>query len=109
MQFNSKKFELLSYSARQRDLQQINFNDKLFNYPTYYDPEGNIICSVATVKDLGVKMNHEATFDTQISDCASKGFRYAGWILCAFRTRKPWALMTLFKAMVLRAAGLFPN
>ena len=101
MQFNSKKFELVSYSSRQRNLHQINVIDKVFDYPEYYDPDGKIITSVDMVKDLGVKVCNDATFDAQISDCAIKGSRYASWILRVFRTREPSALMILFKSLVL--------
>ena len=101
MKFNSKKFELLSYSARQRDLYKLNQCLNVFHYPQYFDPEGNIISSVENVKDLGVRVNKDATFQLQINECASKGSRYAGWILRVFKTREPIAMMTLFKSMVL--------
>ena len=101
MKFNSNKFELISYSAQNRDLNEINEYDKLFNYPQYFDPDGNTIASVETVKDLGVKMCNNASFEIQINESARKGSRMAGWILRVFKTRLPDALLTLFKTMVL--------
>ena len=35
MKFNSKKFELISYSAHSRDLNEVNQNS--FNFTQYYD------------------------------------------------------------------------
>ena len=55
MKFNSKKFELMSYSAHSRNLNNIDEITKLFNYPQYFDPDGCIISSVDYVRDLGVK------------------------------------------------------
>ena len=101
MKFNSKKFELVSFSARLRDLNIINPNDNLFNYPDYYDPEGNIIVSVPKVRDLGVSMTSDGKFNSQIDESFKKGNRYAGWILRVFKTSEPTAMVTLFRALVL--------
>ena len=101
MMFNSKKFELLNYSARSRNLHQINCNTGLFNYPLYFDPDGNIISAVENVRDLGVKVDCDATFQLQINESVCKGSRCAGWILRVFKTREQLAMMTLFKSMVL--------
>ena len=62
MTFNSKKFQLVSYSARARDLENINESHKIFNYPQYYDSCGNVISSTQHVKDLGVMISSDATF-----------------------------------------------
>ena len=51
MKFNSSKFELVSYSARMRDLHEINETLGVFNYPQYFDADGKLINSVCTVKD----------------------------------------------------------
>ena len=101
MRFNSKKFELLSYSASKRDLNEFSEFDKLYNYPQYFDPDGNLISSVGTVKDLGIRICGDATFTAQIQESVRKGSRMAGWILRVFRTRSPDVLLTLFKSMVL--------
>ena len=101
MKFNSKKFELMSYTAQQRDLNQINESTKLFNYPQYFDPDGCIISSVSNVRDLGVKISDNATFQLQINDCVCKATRYSGWILRVFKSRDTLTMTTLFKSMVL--------
>ena len=81
LKFNSKKFELVSYASRSRDLNNINIDEKMFPYPQYFDSNGNIIPSVPAVRDLGVLMNSDAKFHSQIDKCVRKGSRYAGWIL----------------------------
>ena len=101
MKFNSKKFELLSYSARNRDLKEINENTKMFNFPQYYDPDGNTIQSVGSLRDLGVTITNDATFVAQIDKSVKKASRLAGWILRVFQTREHIAMITLFKSMVL--------
>ena len=101
MKFNSKKFELLNYSARNRDLHVINESSRMFNYPQYHDPDGNTIRSVGSLRDLGVTINSDATFAAQINKSVTKASRYAGWILRVFQTREHFAMMTLFKSMVL--------
>ena len=101
MTFNSKKFQLVSYSARARDLENINESHKIFNYPQYYDSCGNVISSTQHVKDLGVMISSDATFQTHIAKSVRTGSRYAGWVLRTFRTRSPGPMITLYKAMVL--------
>ena len=101
MKFNAKKFELLNYSGRNRNLQLINENTRLFNYPQYFDPEGNTIRSVEKLRDLGVTISCDANFVAQINKSVSKASRQAGWILRVFKTREPLAMKTLFKSMVL--------
>ena len=100
MKFNSKKFELISYSAHSRDLNKLNLNSS-FNFPQYYDRDGNIISSVETVRDLGVMMDSNANFESQIEVALKKGSQLAGWVLRVFRTRERCAMLTLFRAMVL--------
>ena len=87
--------------TRLRDLNIINPNDNLFNYPDHYDPEGNIIVSVPKVRDLGVSMTSDEKFNSQIDESFKKGNRYAGWILRMFKTCDPTAMVTLFRAHVL--------
>ena len=91
----------MSYSARLRDLNLINERTNLFDYPQYFDPDGCIISSVENVRDLGVKLSVDATFQLQINDSVSKASRYSGWILRVFKSRDALAMTTLFKSMVL--------
>ena len=101
MSFNNKKFQLVSYSARSRDLENINLCHKLFNYPQYFDSCGNIISSTQHVKDLGVLVSDDATFQTHIAGSVRTGTRYAGWVLRTFKTRSAVPMMKLFKSVVL--------
>ena len=72
----------------------------MFDFPEYFDPEGHLIKSVATVRDLGVEIDNDGKFTTQIENSAKKGAQYAGWILRVFNTRQPLAMITLYKALV---------
>ena len=101
MKFNSGKFEVLNYSARKRNLYKINEVDWLYDYPSYYDPNNKLITAVEKVRDLGVKLNNDAKFHLHISESVCNASRYAGWILRTFSTREPYAMLTLFKTMVL--------
>ena len=101
MKFNSSKFELVSYSARMRDLHEINETLGVFNYPQYFDADGKLINSVSTVKDLGVLLTCDASFQKQIDECISRGSRQAGWILRAFRTRDIEPMTILYRSLVL--------
>ena len=67
----------------------------MFNYPEYFDTEGNSIKSVPTVRDLGVEIDNDGNFATQIENSAKKGTQYAGWILRVFRTRQPYGMLTV--------------
>ena len=101
MKFNSGKFEVLNYSARNRNLYKINEVDWLYDYPSYYDPNNKLIAAVEKVRDLGVKLSNDAKFHLHISESVCNASRYAGWILRTFNTREPYAMLTLFKTMVL--------
>ena len=104
MAFNNKKFQLVSYSAPTRNLENINETYGLFNYPQYYDSLGNIIQSTQHIKDLGVFITSDAKFHHQIAESVRTGSRYAGWVLRSFKTRSPGrtcASYTLFCVYIL--------
>lgn len=91
MEFNSSKCELMKYIYPNQE--QINF--------IYKDPTGETIQRSNEVRDLGIIMNDNASFDTQIHAMVKKAKQNCGWILRSFRTRDAHAMLTLFRAMVL--------
>ena len=101
MMFNGTKFELVCYSARSRNLFEINDQYGLFNYPNYFDVWGNLINTMPSVRDLGITVECNASFQTHINNVVSKGRRQAGWVLRVFETRDLKPLLVLYRALVL--------
>ena len=87
MLFNNKKF------------QAIRFFD-LLNPPEYTALDGTRIADHTNVKDLGIHMSRDLTFDYHIREVALKGKRVAGWILRVFKTREKDTMLTLLKQVI---------
>ena len=87
MKFNGKKFELLRYGGTEV-------------IGDYLSPESIPIKEVSEVRDLGIHMNCSANFSSEIENVISKSNRQAGWVLRVFKTRQPYPMMTLYKAMI---------
>lgn len=91
MKFNSTKFELLQYRHPK------NPN------PTkeYITPDDHNIQRARHLRDLGVEISDDATFERQINTIAMKARQTVGWVLRSFKTRNSSHLLILYKAMVL--------
>ena len=89
MSFNNQKFQHICYSA----------NMDVDN--SYSSPEGSQITRTATVCDLGVTLQNDATYSTHIVNVVSKARRKVGLILRTFTTRERIPMLTLFKSLVL--------
>ena len=87
MLFNNKKF------------QAIRFHD-LLNAAIYTGPDGNQILNCITVKDLGIHMSRDLSFDFHIRELAAKGKRLAGWILRTFNSRHQAIMLILLKLII---------
>lgn len=92
MAFNSDKFEHMSYKASNK---QPEFK------PEYTDNTGKTIQTSENVKDLGVYMSSNASFNHHINVTASKARQMCGWILRTFTTRAKLPMLTLYKSLVL--------
>ena len=55
----------------------------------------------ADIKDLGVYVSENMSFETHICDAVKKGRKYLGWILRSFKSRKPEVIITLFQSYVI--------
>ena len=90
MAFNEDKFKVLQYKFNGCPVSR-----------SYVAPGGGEIESVLTVKDLGVTMSSDGTFDVHVENATSKARKMMGWILRTFITREPEPMITRFKAIVL--------
>ena len=90
MLFNNKKFELLRYGK----------NEDLKNSTFYLSADNEVIEEKETLRDLGITVNNQGTFDDHISNVCVKVKQKCGWILRTFQTRKPFVLKQLWKQLV---------
>ena len=58
------------------------------------------IDQTSVVKDLGIHISENFSFEHHIRLVANRGKRMAGWILRTFRTRKPDIMLTLLKQLI---------
>ena len=91
MEFNNDKFQIISYSTQQQ---------KHHSSP-YYTKEHTQIEEKAEIKDLGVLMANNMSFNSQIIKCVTKAKQKTGWILRTFKSRSRETIMTLYKSLVL--------
>ena len=88
MELNKKKFQLLQY-GKNEELKQ--------PYKT-----GEIsLMKENDVKDLGVYLSEDMSWETQMSEAIKKARKFSGWILRCFISRTPEVLMYLYQSYVL--------
>ena len=92
MVFNSGKFNHPCFSAS---------SDMSVCSNAYISPEMNLIAQHEHIKDLGVFMSADCSFDHHISVISKKCSSIAGWILRTFTSRDRTPTLTLFKSIVL--------
>ena len=90
MVFNSKKFEWLRYTPHK---------GKCPDYQ-YRAPDGNDIVLKSDLRDLGVRMSTDLTFDLQAEKVLSTSNQMVGWGLRTFRTRCKAVMLQLLKSLV---------
>ena len=93
MIFNSQKFQYLSLSST------LSINSA--NVHAYISPEMNLIDHVDHLKDLGIVMSSNCSFEQHIIELRKRCSSLCGWILRTFSSREPLLMMTLFKSLVL--------
>ena len=86
-EFNTKKFQAISFS-------------KILSECQYTDPLGNVIAYCSLVKDLGIHMSQDLSFDQHIRVVVNKGKHMAGWILLTFKSRERVVLITMLKQLI---------
>ena len=91
MLFNAGKFDYLSFACKNNSLSS----------NVYVNPDLNIINQHDNIKDLGILMSSDCSFEKHILSVSSRCSRLAGWILRTFASRDKITMLTLFKSLVL--------
>ena len=89
MVFNSEKFECLIFWPRAA---KPDYN--------YTSPDGTIIEEKKHLRDLGVEMSSDLTFNTHIENAVSSANKLIGWALGSFRRRSQSMMMTIWNCLV---------
>ena len=89
MVFNSEKFECLRYWPRG-------------NKPdtSYKSPDGSDIEEKLHLRDLGVEISSDLTFNTHIAKVVSAANQLVAWSLRTFKRRSKHMMLTLWKSLI---------
>ena len=90
MQFNESKFELLRYGQ----------NTDVRTGSSYYSSSNTPITEKESLRDLGVKMQNNATFDEQVAKVEASGRKLSSWALRTFLSRDKRTMLTLWKQLI---------
>ena len=82
MLFNNNKFEVLRYGK----------NTEIRDSTFYLSANDDIIEENESLRDLGVMINNQGTFNDHIDHICSKVMQKSGWILRTFKCREPYFL-----------------
>ena len=91
MTFNGDKFRVLRYGGNEALKSQTNYNT----------PDEAIIKEESCVKDLGVFMSSDGSFNIHVENCINDCKKKVGWILRTFYSRDTLTMKTLFKSIIL--------
>jgi hypothetical protein len=92
MEFNGTKFQLMRYGP----------NESLKEDTLYFTDEMNqVIERFETLRDLGVMVSDDATFDKHIEHVVKKVRQKIGWVLRTFYNRSPMFMKTMWKTLIL--------
>ena len=90
MSFNGDKFEWLRYTT---DLVQApDFQ--------YLGPDNSDLCKKEDLRDLGVRISSDLTFDIQVEKVVTTANQMVGWGLRTFRSRGRYLMLVLLKTLV---------
>ena len=97
MSLNGEKFEVLHYKLNQTLLLR-----ELPCHPddTYFTPDGLEIQPKDCVRDLGIQITDDLSWDRHIAKMTADARRMSGWVLRAFKTRQPKTMLLLYKSLV---------
>ena len=87
MELNGDKFEAISIGSSDREIH-------------YTTPSGQPIEIKNVIKDLGIQMQDNLSFQTHITTVVAKGHKIANWTLRQFVSRDITTLRTLLKQLV---------
>ncbi len=80
---------------------RLGSNEEIKSDTHYTTPSGNTIEIKKSIKDLGVWLSDDCTFNDHIQKTTVKAKDMISWILRSFKTRKQELMLTLYKMLVL--------
>ena len=89
MKLNGLKFEHLKYGR----------NEELKELSKYYSDTQKVIETKTTVKELGITLDVDMTYDNHIENVIDKVKGISSWIYRTFKTRDPTVMLTLWKTL----------
>ena len=90
MMFNSNKFEWIRYSL----------SSEAAPIYQYLSPDNSAIEEKKNLKDLGVILSSDLSFDLHIEKVVCTASQMVGWALRTFRSRSSYIMLTTFKSLV---------
>ena len=90
MFFNGEKFEALRYWPGKSPKPE----------KTYLDQEGLPIEEKQHLRDLGVEVGNDCTFQSHIENTVAAGNKLVGWALRSFRRRSRQVMSTVWKIII---------
>ena len=88
--YSNNKFEILRYGK----------NTQIKDSTFYLSANDELIEEKESLRDLGVMVNNQGTFNEHIDHICSKVKQKSGWILRTFKCREPYFLKTLWKQLI---------
>ena len=90
MEFNSKKFEWLRYNVGSKSPPEF----------AYEAPDSTSISQKPDLRDLGVRLSSDLTFNLQVEKVITTSSQMVGWGLRTFRSKGRHIMMVLLKSLV---------
>ena len=90
-QLNADKFECVRYGR----------NLSLKSSSNYLDNTGMPIAAKDSLRDLGVTISSDATFEKHIEEAIEAARKKCAWVLRTFETRQSKLMITLWKSLIL--------
>ena len=90
MAFNSDKFEWIRYSLTPQSAPVFQ----------YLSPDQSDIEQQDNLRDLGVRLSADLSFNLHIEKAVTTASQMVGWAMRSFRSRGSYILMTIFKSLV---------
>ena len=101
MKLNKDKFDLITHKQNKKSSTTDLFEELPFSsFYNNYSTGDSIIHPISCVKDLGVLINNNLTWEDHITKLCSVGKKLSGWILNVFFSRNQSIMITLFNSLV---------
>ena len=98
MPLHQDKFEYVNHSTGEgKWLQHLPFTSEFYQYTT---PNGSIIEPIDQVRDLGVLISADLSWDPHISQMTDSARKMCSWILSVFKSRDQLTMLTLYKILI---------